>query len=601
MTWIGTEGSDITLPDAIQQVLDVTTRPGLWPLNTVGDLEWALPAFELGPVDDVLQLINDMARQRGAVVRWWYDATTERFQLTLFVLQEDKETPDFTYGVNDTGDIPQYGSDITNVRNHLTLEYVPTGQDTVVTIVRSATDSEVEAYGLKPIVIGTDSTTHIKDADAAGVMLDSVEGALRLPAVVASRMIPGEDDIEINSLISFAADARVSQEDTELYATSWTERWQANFQSVVETRLRNGPVGQLRAWLRKVAGLAPDDDSQLPAFKVQTISVGAVFTCFVKIMPRRLAVLGVTSRTREAGKAYGIFSAPTRSAGAGSLVFGGSLTPGDPDFVPLGIGEYETDVALTGDLYSSIHFQCQVTSIPDQVFICEVDGDANADPAILSVTVNGQDVTVVCDDDALMVDILKVSGAGSAYDDAFDFVSAKTTTFAVPLSEGDSPWTLELRAYNTLDGDPTDLISDPWTVTVENTGIPTIAITPNTPADGSGVLSIDVQASAATAGYYFKIYGQYQTYPVGGGAGITFGEMDMTPQLSPSPLAGVLPTVSTPYYLSTEFVRDDGDPQGSIIWQFRVTLVDYTIPASPVVVYNSGAYPFVVIYDYRVT
>jgi hypothetical protein len=258
--WIGTEGELIPLNEAIQAILDATTSPAEWILKTVGgDLEWAIPAFQLGNVNDVLQTIRDAAQQRGAVFRWWMDETTGRFQATLFVLQEEKLSPDFTYSASQTVDIPAHGSDIASYRNDFTLRYPDSTSGEIETITRPATESEIASFGKRPLVISEASTSQITTEAEANVMLDSVEAALRVPATVGSRMIPRNELVEVNTLLRFLADARVSQETVDLYVVGWSERIAMSggkMESSTRVDLRGAPVGQIGAWLRSIRAAA---------------------------------------------------------------------------------------------------------------------------------------------------------------------------------------------------------------------------------------------------------------------------------------------------------------------------------------------------------
>lgn len=254
--WIGTEGQLVPLDEAIQRVLDAATSPGAWALKSPGgDLEWAIPAFRLGPVSDVLQTVRDLAQQRGAVVRWWPDDMTGRFQISVFVLQENKSLPDATYTASQTVDIPAHGSDIASYRNDLRLRYRDSATGQVETIHRPATSGEILAFGKRPLVIPEPATSAITTSAAAAVMMDSVEGALRIPATVGSRLIPRNPSLEVNSLLRFMPDGRVSQEPVNLYVVNWTERVAMNgaaLDTSMRVDLRGAPVGQIGAWLRSI-------------------------------------------------------------------------------------------------------------------------------------------------------------------------------------------------------------------------------------------------------------------------------------------------------------------------------------------------------------
>lgn len=257
--WIGEEGTLLPLDEAIQAILDATMGAGVWRLKSPGgDLEWAIPAFELGNVTSALQTVRETAQQRGAVVRWWFDSGTGRPQLSLFVLQEDKGSPDFTYSAAETEDIPAHGSDVANYRNDFTLKYVD-ADGNVQTIHRAATQAEKDSFGFHPLSITQASTSHIRDAGSANVMLDSIEGALRVPATIGTRKIPRNSAVEVNTLIRFAGDGRVTQENVDLYVTHWTEREAmvgGRLEAYTQVSLRAAPTGQLGEWLRSIQGAA---------------------------------------------------------------------------------------------------------------------------------------------------------------------------------------------------------------------------------------------------------------------------------------------------------------------------------------------------------
>jgi hypothetical protein len=284
--WIGTEGELIALPDAIQGVLDVAFGTGAWVLYTPDpDLQWSFPAFQFGAVDDVLQFCRDMARQRGAVIRWWPDATTGRMQLTLFVLQQDKASPDLTFGPGETEDIPSHGSDTTNYRNDFRLRYIDSATGALTTIHRSATGAEKAAFGLQPEQVTEGSTSQINTAAEAGVMLDSIEAALRTPATTGSRQLPWNPSIEVNSLIRFTADARVSQSDIDLYVVNWTEREQVSGSGVGRTTtvdLRGAPVGEIAQWLKSFqrgAGSVGYVDAAYDVYNIRLTDDKSAVTC----------------------------------------------------------------------------------------------------------------------------------------------------------------------------------------------------------------------------------------------------------------------------------------------------------------------------------
>lgn len=255
--WIGEEGDFLPLDEAVQKVLDAAFGKEVWRVKSPDeDLEWAIPAFRFGAsqVDNVLQFVRDMAQQRGAVVRWWPDEDTGRFQLTLFVLQQDKSDPEFVYEAHETEDIPQHGSDTSTYRNHFKLTYIDAVTGRSTTIERPATQSEIAAFGLQPFEISEASTSLIDSEDEAEAMLDYVE-TLRIPATVGVRRIPRNPSIEVNTLIEFGSDARISQEPVQLYVVNWREVVSANGERVdefTEISLRGAPVGQLAGWLRSI-------------------------------------------------------------------------------------------------------------------------------------------------------------------------------------------------------------------------------------------------------------------------------------------------------------------------------------------------------------
>lgn len=283
--WIGTEGQLVPLDEAVQRVIDARFGAGRWALRSPNpDLEWAIPAFELSESDNILQTVRDMAQQRGAVVRWWPDPSTGRFQLTIFVLQEDKVDPDYTYSASQTEDIPAHGSDTTNYRNDFTLRFVDGDTNEVVELRRPATPEEIAAFDLQPLLIGLGSTDLIRTEEEAKVMLDSVETALRVPATVGRRRLPRNPGIEVNSLLRLNPDGRVLQEDADLYVVGWTERVAISgerFESYTTVDLRGAPVGQIGAWLRSFSRqerqwVYPDSYEELIDFRMIRRTVDSV-------------------------------------------------------------------------------------------------------------------------------------------------------------------------------------------------------------------------------------------------------------------------------------------------------------------------------------
>lgn len=283
--WIGTEGQLVTLLEAVQGVLDVAFGAGRWVVYQPTDLDFGMKAFQFGPTDDVVQYVRDLALQRSAVLRWWPDATTGRPQLTLFVLQQDKVDPDLTFGPGETEDIPSHGSDTTNYRNDFTLRYVDSATGALTTIARPVTEAEKDAFGLRPSVITEGSTSAIDTAEEAGTMLDGVEGALRTPATIGSRRLPWTPSIEVNSLLRFTADARVSQSTVDLYVVSWTERESMSGNGVERTTsvdLRGAPVGIIAQWLaslRRGAGAVSYVDAAYDIYNIRLIADQNAVTC----------------------------------------------------------------------------------------------------------------------------------------------------------------------------------------------------------------------------------------------------------------------------------------------------------------------------------
>jgi hypothetical protein len=597
--WIGTEGSDIAIADAIQAVLDAATRTGLWALNVPDELDFAFPAFQLPQSDNVLDTINEMARQRGAVVRWWPDVgvyATNRFQLSLFVLQEEKGSPDYTYGPNGTKDVPEHDSDVTNVRNDITLQFVPAGATEPVTLRRPATQEEIDAFGLKSLIIGTDQTKHITNSAAANVMLDYIDDAVRLPATIGARIIsPANSQIEINSLLRFTPDTRISTENVDLYVTAWAERWEAAGESIetsITVSLRGAPAGQIRAWLRRLAGLEstivtpklPPTWEYLTRVTYNGPSLGTYTgTVWWKLTTHGLAVIETRAQTKEPASAWSLFGPPDRAAGDMSVVHGRVLA----------IGEYEKDVPVdSGGAFSSIRGEVTVQEIANPITLFEVNIDADNDPEIIDVNPIGLDAEVIADDDTLSVHIVKVSGPGSAYSASFD---SNVHTFAVPVPAAGT-WELEATAKNTLIADPEDKVSEPFPFSISNTGEPTISLLVEAPDDGSGVMTIEATATSSPAGYRARYWMKYQTTPLGGGGGFTSSETDITPMMSPSPFVGGLPTTPTTYEFSTNFVRNDADPEGTIAVEIRAEILD----EDGIVVSDTGPYPFVEPWAYRI-
>lgn len=580
--WIGTEGEEILLGDAIQRVLDVTTRPGVWKLRVVGDLEWGIASFLMGSVDDVLEFINGMARNRGAVVKWWPDLegvyATGRFQLTLFVQQTDKASPDATFGPEDwkAGD---HGSDTSNIRTERTLDFFPEGATEPLSIYRPATKAQSDEYGFKQVVIGTDQTKHIRTVAEANVMLDYVDGALLLPATVASRVIsPSDPTIDVNSLLRFNPDTTLSTEVIDQYVGDWTERDDISESGEIEDSItvntRNAPTGVVEAWLRGIAGLSVTNNAPInlpPTWRVlKWVTQDPIYgnytgSAWFVLEPHGLGILGVRAQTKEPGQGWSEFGAPTRGPGDYSDHFQRIL----------GNYEYEQDVPLdSGGLISSIGAEIIWDGLSNWQAIFEINLDADNDPEVVEVIVTGLNARVKGDDDTLSLHVVKVSGPGSAYSASFDTSNPADHTFAVPVPAS-SEWGLEARARNTLTASALDKVSPPFPFTVTNTGEPSIAILPVAPVDSSGVVSItQVQASSAPSGYRFQLFMSYQTYPYAGGAGTTFGEIEVTNQLSPSPLGAALPTVATTYSLATDLVRDGAGATKTVVMQFRVTITN---------------------------
>lgn len=588
--WIGDEGEEILLGDAIQRILDVTTRTGLWKLKVQDGLDWGIEAFQLESTDDVLEYINKMARNRGAVVRWWPDEDTGRFQLTLFVLQADKVYPDLVLGPGDWK-AGSHGSDTTNVRTERTLDFIPAGATEPISIYRPATEAQIEEYGTKSIVIGTDQTRHIKTVTDANVMLDSVDGAVLLPATVGSRVIsPSRPTIDVNSLLQFDPDPMLSDEAITQYVGDWSEREEISDDGSVDdsitVKTRNVPTGTVGAWLAGIAGIATGGSTvKLPptwkilAKWVTHEPIYDVYTGSVawRMEPHGLLILDVRAQTKFPGRAWSEFGPPDRGPGDYSEYFQRTLAN----------YEYEKDVLLdNGGLISSIAAETEVEAIVNPISMFEINLDADNDPEVTEVNVYGLDAEVKGDDDTLS---LHIEGpVGSGYSASFDTSDPALHTFAsIPVPSGQT-WEMNAYARNTITADPIDKVSAPFPFTVVNTGEPSLAFLPEAPPDGSGTVALTlVQATGAPSGYRLRMFMSYQTYPFAGGAGTTFGELDVTAQLSPSPLGQPLPTTPTTYSLSTDLVRDDAGADEQVVMQFRGEIVS----GAGVVVDNTGNNP----------
>lgn len=572
--WIGTEGEELTLGDAIQAVLDVTTQAGLWPLKVAEGLDWGIDAFQMESVNDVLEFINTMARNRGAVVKWWPDTDTGRFQLTLFVLQTDKDEPDLTFGPNDWK-AGEHGSDTSNIRTERSIEYYPPGATEPVAISRSATPEQRDEYGLKSVVIGTDQTKHIKTAIDAEAMLDYVDAAVLLPATVGSRIIsPSDPTIDVNTLLEFEPDSALSTETIQQYVGEWSEREEISESGEIEdsitVKTRDVPTGTVAAWLAGIAGTATDTVVKLPPtwrvlkwVRQDPVYLNYTGTAYWQLEPHGLAILESKAQTKLPGRAWSERGAATRGPGDYSEYFQRAL----------GNFEYEMDVDLdSGGLLSSIAADVLFEGLTKPQTLFEVNLDADNDPEVSEVIVTGLLARVKGDDDSLSLHV--VGPPGSGYSSSFDVSDPADHTFTIPVP-GATTWELNAYSRNTITADPIDKVSPPYPFTVTNSGEPSIAILPEAPVDGSGVVSItQVQATSAPTGYGLKISMSYQTYPYAGGAGVTFGEIDITNQLSPSPLGQPLPTTPTTYSFSTDLVRDDAGADATVLMQFRVEILN---------------------------
>jgi hypothetical protein len=303
----------------------------------------------------------------------------------------------------------------------------------------------------------------------------------------------------------------------------------------------------------------------------------------------------VRFRTRQTAEPWDTeWSAPLRSAGATSKIVGGTLA----------IGEWEHEVVLSGSDNSYIQAEWQDEA--GAWFGITVEAiDADSLPEFLEnyPQVQALNILVEADDDTLSIRYLKTAGGGAAFSASVD---DNEDIRAVPVPDGDE-WTVDVTISNKIIadwGDPGE-VTVTRTVTVTNAaepaegGVPTyLTIGLTEPTAGTDEVEIEVTANQAPTGYRFKAYASYEYIPYDDTTlPQSFGEIEITTQLNPSPLAMALPTSPTPFDFPTQFDRETVTPDGFIQMQFRFTIVDSAAPAGTPPIFNTGAYPFVLSWD----
>jgi hypothetical protein len=263
VTWqveVATSRTALTAVESVMQAIINDAFRGATPPTLVvpTPTAWAIRAYEQDRTG-VLEAVNALAAQRGLMVRYWYNATSDDFDLTVIIPDRAKSVADATWSTDPLREITEMSSGVETVRNTVRVigydksNLGPDGQPTRVEI--DVTDAaSVTKYEEIFAEVSERATEQCDTLTELTTLANLILSDLKEPLVSHGAQVPFFPWAQLGDLYEFPPDG-VRYDSTQTLAVVGIEHTgRDNVATTALTCRSNHPVSQHTGWHKFFAG-----------------------------------------------------------------------------------------------------------------------------------------------------------------------------------------------------------------------------------------------------------------------------------------------------------------------------------------------------------
>jgi hypothetical protein len=554
------DGVDV---EVVQQAILDDTLGGTVTLHTPVSPSFAITTYRQS-VGGLLETLRTIALQNlGWDVRYRPDHDdASEWKLTLYEPDRANVTPDWTFGPSRYNGIGRLEIDREPVRNVVRVEYRAAG--TGAAAYEQVEDAaSIAKYGRRFMRLAFGDGSQIDTPEEATAVAEAALADLASPVADQEVTLPFFWPVEIGDLYAFTTNSRLYDTTQTLAVVGYRHTLSATSQTTT-LQCRGTPAGAYRAWQDVVAQLAGSN----AADRLETY----------------LALNGFreTARTQS------------------SVTYTATCGPGVSE-----VWEYQNEVTqpVTADPWPDgattdfeVHSDRPTTFTYDvppagKVRYVQLEPrDSNlksgpvrriviqpalVDPRLLSVTVSGQTISIVANQDTQSIKVAHTGGTWEYHVDGLSatILATATGTNAVAGIGATDVWPIEICAYAepvvAVDGDTAydcvDRTVSGSGASAEPTWTTCLAAGPAIVTDSD--ITLTLQASSAPALYTARVSERHR---VTGGTWTAFA--DITANLSPSLTAP--PTSSTAYTYTSAYERTTTSGASLVTYELRAEILN---------------------------
>ena len=204
---------------------------------------WYVKKFKQDRVN-VLDALQNLAKQIGYSVRYKYDNSTSNWRLTFYCPDRTKSTVDYTFETDKILEVDRVSLDISGIRNVISVWYGPSTNRQQYT----ASDStSISKYGRRFMEIKEGATSQIDTTSEATTLANAILNDLKDPKAEVEVVVPFFPFVELGDLYRFKGGNDLFTSDINLAIVSFAH---TITESDFETSLicRGKPAGAYLNW-----------------------------------------------------------------------------------------------------------------------------------------------------------------------------------------------------------------------------------------------------------------------------------------------------------------------------------------------------------------
>jgi hypothetical protein len=276
----------VAVETLMQQILNDNGLGSLVTLQTPVSPGWNILPY-LQERMSVMDALRTLADQLGWSLRFEWNTSLARYELTLREPPRTATTPNRVLSLDDVHEVTEVRQDVFDIRNVVRITYSSSGsldaEGNPVRVSAEYQDSaSVAKYGRRFMEIAESDASHIDTAAEAQRMAGAILSDLSEPTATVSVALPVDPFIELGDIIELPANNLHWSVSTKLAVVALTHSFDANGARTKLT-LRGKPAARLRGWHQKDGRANKEDihrtnifaQSGIPTINIKELVGGA--------------------------------------------------------------------------------------------------------------------------------------------------------------------------------------------------------------------------------------------------------------------------------------------------------------------------------------